>query len=187
MNDIKEFRELVELLLINLVNMRRIELKILWRLPRTFVKYWGALLLTNLYRAWMTHTNTRKCWTVCKHLQCNTCKCLSITMAMTCLVPTALHSHCAVVIDKPLQSRQSLPQWSSRWTNRLLEKSNRILNCQKSSSSVTNTAVSVTISTCFKSQPITIMSLNTQLIRSNQLIRYQHFWSTLTKPFWVGL
>ena len=56
--------------------------------------YHYPLLLTNLYRAWMTHTNTQKCCTVCKHLQCNTCKCLSITMAMTCLVPTALDSHC---------------------------------------------------------------------------------------------
>ena len=56
-----EFGLCMPYLLINLVNMRRIELKILWRLPRTFVKYWGALLLTNLYRAWMTHTNTRKC------------------------------------------------------------------------------------------------------------------------------
>ena len=37
------------------------------------------LLLTNLYRAWRTHTNTQKCCTLCKHLQCNTCKCLSIT------------------------------------------------------------------------------------------------------------
>ena len=46
-----EFGLCMPYLLINLVNMRRIELKILWRLPRTFVKYWGALLLTNLYRA----------------------------------------------------------------------------------------------------------------------------------------
>ena len=53
----------------------------------------GTLLLTNLYRARRTHNNIPKWCTECNILECNTCKCLSITMPMTCLVPTALDSH----------------------------------------------------------------------------------------------
>ena len=65
-----------------------------------------SLILKNLYRAGRTRNNTPKCCTVCKHLQCNTCKCLSTTMPMTCLVPTALDSHCPNIIQyKPKPAR----------------------------------------------------------------------------------